>query len=314
MRASGIDVISLAAGEPDFDTPQPVAEAGIQAIRQASHSNVHVFHGSIYLGQLLLTSYPVHGATLPHSIPARTVVHEYASTDMVSWKKRASRDSCLCRNGDTHYTANMGTLPLRKAIQRKFQAENGLDYGTDEIVVSNGAKQAIWQGLLATCSPGDEVILSKPDHAVHNTALCLGVATGMGTHQHQVHSVCSATRIERGGPASPCGLLRATALVLHMLKRQQQVSLHRHRRWSPVGADSCALLDELSGDGSPGAGAPGYPGLPSERGLPAHSAAAARCADSAEPPSHTVHALQPQRHRVQPQAAAGANNRHATLS
>ena len=36
MRASGIDVISLAAGEPDFDTPQPVAEAGIQAIRHAS--------------------------------------------------------------------------------------------------------------------------------------------------------------------------------------------------------------------------------------------------------------------------------------
>jgi len=35
MRASGVDVISLAAGEPDFDTPQPVAEAGIQAIRHA---------------------------------------------------------------------------------------------------------------------------------------------------------------------------------------------------------------------------------------------------------------------------------------
>ena len=52
----------------------------------------------------------------------------------------------------------MGTLPLRKALQQKLQAENGLEYGTDEIVVSNGAKQAIWQGLLATCSPGDEVI------------------------------------------------------------------------------------------------------------------------------------------------------------
>ena len=63
-----------------------------------------------------------------------------------------------CRGGDTHYTANMGTLPLRKALQQKLQAENGLEYGTDEIVVSNGAKQAIWQGLLATCSPGDEVI------------------------------------------------------------------------------------------------------------------------------------------------------------
>ena len=63
-----------------------------------------------------------------------------------------------CRTGDTHYTANVGTPALRKAIQRKLQTENGLEYGTDEIVVSNGAKQAIWQGLLATCSPGDEVI------------------------------------------------------------------------------------------------------------------------------------------------------------
>lgn len=35
LRDSGVDVISLAAGEPDFDTPQPVAEAGIQAIRRA---------------------------------------------------------------------------------------------------------------------------------------------------------------------------------------------------------------------------------------------------------------------------------------
>ena len=66
--------------------------------------------------------------------------------------------SIQCRTGDTHYTANMGTPALRKAIQRKLQTENGLEYATDEIVVSNGAKQAIWQGLLATCSPGDEVI------------------------------------------------------------------------------------------------------------------------------------------------------------
>lgn len=37
LRESGVDVISLAAGEPDFDTPEPVAEAGIQAIRHASY-------------------------------------------------------------------------------------------------------------------------------------------------------------------------------------------------------------------------------------------------------------------------------------
>ena len=91
-----------------------------------------------------------------------------------------SRDTFLCRGGDTHYTANMGTLPLRKAIQRKLQAENGLDYSIDEIVVSNGAKQAIWQGLLATCSPGDEVLLATLTMLQIRSALCLGVAMGMG--------------------------------------------------------------------------------------------------------------------------------------
>jgi aspartate/glutamate/aspartate-prephenate aminotransferase len=41
--------------------------------------------------------------------------------------------------------------------------DNGLDYSAaNEIVVSNGAKQAIWQALLATCSPGDDVIIPAP--------------------------------------------------------------------------------------------------------------------------------------------------------
>ena len=61
------------------------------------------------------------------------------------------------RTGVTHYTPNTGTAALRAAIAEKLAAENGLQYAPNEIVVSNGAKQAIWQALLATCSPGDEV-------------------------------------------------------------------------------------------------------------------------------------------------------------
>ena len=61
------------------------------------------------------------------------------------------------RTGLTHYTPNTGTAALRAAIARKLMNENGLEYAASEIVVSNGAKQAIWQALLATCSPGDEV-------------------------------------------------------------------------------------------------------------------------------------------------------------
>lgn len=57
----------------------------------------------------------------------------------------------------THYTPNTGTSALRKAIVAKFAAENSIDYDVSEIVVSNGAKQSIWQAVLATVSPGDEV-------------------------------------------------------------------------------------------------------------------------------------------------------------
>lgn len=99
MKESGIDVIGLAAGEPDFDTPGPIVEAGIQALR----------------------------------------------------------------DGVTRYTPNTGTAALRAAIAKKLKVDNGLEYNpANEIVVSNGAKQSIWQALLATVSPGDDVIIPAP--------------------------------------------------------------------------------------------------------------------------------------------------------
>ncbi len=64
--------------------------------------------------------------------------------------------------GDTLYTAAAGTAALRQAIANKFANENGLDYRPDDIVVANGAKQIIFNALLATLEPGDEVILPAP--------------------------------------------------------------------------------------------------------------------------------------------------------
>jgi len=98
LKQQGIDVIGLAAGEPDFDTPAVVAEAGRQAITE----------------------------------------------------------------GVTRYSPNVGTLELRKAICGKLEAENGLKYAPEEVVLSNGAKQSIWQSVLAACGPGDEVIVPAP--------------------------------------------------------------------------------------------------------------------------------------------------------
>ncbi|MTH64139.1 pyridoxal phosphate-dependent aminotransferase [Paracoccus shanxieyensis] len=98
LRATGIDVIDLGLGEPDFPTPAHVAEAAHQAALR----------------------------------------------------------------GETLYTASAGTPALRQAVADKFRRENGLDYGPDDIVVANGAKQIIFNALMATLNDGDEVILPAP--------------------------------------------------------------------------------------------------------------------------------------------------------
>lgn len=66
------------------------------------------------------------------------------------------------RAGDTLYTAPAGTPALRDAIAHKFERENGLTYSANEIAVANGGKQIIFNALMATVDPGDEVILSAP--------------------------------------------------------------------------------------------------------------------------------------------------------
>lgn len=64
--------------------------------------------------------------------------------------------------GDTLYTPAAGTLALRKAIAGKFLRENGVEYTAEDIIVANGAKQIIFNALMATLETGDEVILPAP--------------------------------------------------------------------------------------------------------------------------------------------------------
>lgn len=66
------------------------------------------------------------------------------------------------RAGFTKYTPAAGTLELRKAIVKKLQEENGLEYTPEQIVVSNGGKQALYNAYLVLCDPGDEVIVQAP--------------------------------------------------------------------------------------------------------------------------------------------------------
>ncbi len=64
--------------------------------------------------------------------------------------------------GETKYPPQDGTPLLKQAIQRKFRRDSGLDFALDEISVSNGGKQCIYNALAATVDPGDEVVIPVP--------------------------------------------------------------------------------------------------------------------------------------------------------
>jgi len=66
------------------------------------------------------------------------------------------------REGFTRYTPSRGIPELREAISRKLERDNGLAYAPDEIVVSCGAKHAMFNALMALCSEGDEVVVPAP--------------------------------------------------------------------------------------------------------------------------------------------------------
>jgi aspartate aminotransferase len=66
------------------------------------------------------------------------------------------------KRGQTRYTATNGTVELRRAICRKFTRDNGLVVTPEQVVVSTGAKQAIFNALVATIEAGDEVIVPAP--------------------------------------------------------------------------------------------------------------------------------------------------------
>ena len=98
LRESGIDIVGFVAGEPDFNTPDYICEAAIEAIR----------------------------------------------------------------TGFTKYTPASGTNELKEAVSEKFRNFNGLEYASNQIVISNGGKHSLTNVFSAIINPGDEVIIPAP--------------------------------------------------------------------------------------------------------------------------------------------------------
>ncbi|GAC1331799.1 MAG: pyridoxal phosphate-dependent aminotransferase [Beijerinckiaceae bacterium] len=85
--------------------------------------------------------------------------------------------------GETKYTPVAGIPPLREAIVEKFKRENGLDYKATQAIVGTGGKQILFNALLATLNPGDEVICVAPYWVSYPemVAICGGVAVSVET-------------------------------------------------------------------------------------------------------------------------------------
>jgi aspartate aminotransferase len=88
-------------------------------------------------------------------------------------------------SGKTKYTASAGLLELREAICAKLKADNGLSYTPDLVSVNCGAKHSCYNAILATCGPGDEVIIPAPFWTSYPDMVRLAGATPIIVHTTQ---------------------------------------------------------------------------------------------------------------------------------
>jgi len=83
-------------------------------------------------------------------------------TNWLEWQREHAAAIEALQAGFTKYTPSAGIPELRAAIAEKLAADNGLTYRAGQVIVSNGAKHSCYNAILATCQPGDEVIIPAP--------------------------------------------------------------------------------------------------------------------------------------------------------
>ena len=89
--------------------------------------------------------------------------------------------------GQTRYTPVPGTMELRQAICGKFAREHGLDYAPGQIIVSCGGKQVLYNALMATLDPGDEVIIPAPYWVSYPDMVLLAEGTPVIVEGREAH-------------------------------------------------------------------------------------------------------------------------------
>lgn len=103
------------------------------------------------------------------------------------------------QNHETHYIANNGSMELREAISRYEREKNGLNYGSDEIIITAGATEALFTALFGILNPGDEVIIPSPYFVLYEEIirLCRGVTIPLDTSENdfQIDSAALQAKI-----------------------------------------------------------------------------------------------------------------------
>jgi aspartate aminotransferase len=89
--------------------------------------------------------------------------------------------------GQTKYTDVAGTIALRRAISAKFKRDSGLDYAPEQIIVGTGGKQVIYNAMIATVDPGDEVVIPTPCWVSYPDIVELAEGTPVLVHTEQNH-------------------------------------------------------------------------------------------------------------------------------
>lgn len=105
---------------------------------------------------------------------------DFDTPDSIKAAAKAAMD-----RGETKYPPIAGTIELKQAIADKFRRDNGLDYALDQITVGNGGKQVIFNAMMATLNPGDEVIIPAPYWVSYPEMVCFpgGVPVYVETRQ-----------------------------------------------------------------------------------------------------------------------------------
>ncbi len=198
LKAQGHDIINMSAGEPDFDTPDFIKQAGIQAIK----------------------------------------------------------------TGKTKYTAIEGTPELIDAIIHKFKRDNRLSYTNNQIIVSNGAKQSVYNACQAILNPDDEAIIPAPYWLSYPpmVALCGAKAVYLNAGIEQNFKI-TADQLKKAitaktklfflnSPSNPTGMIYSKAelgaLAAVLLKHPQIMiisdDIYEYIEWHVDGFNNIAMV------------------------------------------------------------------------